>query len=138
MIWPRVPAAVMTPADSVLEYPYRSITGMLIMPMATTLAPTTPVAAASNAPTNTTAKASPPRSRPNIIPMVVSRSSASFDFSSIVPMKMKNGTASSTALLMTPKTRWGKALSKPTSKMSMATPIAAKMSAVPPREKATG
>ena len=69
---------------------------MLISPIATTLAPTTPVAAASSAPTNTTASARPPRIRPNSRPMVVSRSSASRDFSSIVPMKMKKGTASST------------------------------------------
>ena len=64
--------------------------------MATTLAPTTPVAAASSAPTNTTASASPPRIPPKSAPMVVSRSSASLDFSSMVPMKMKKGTASST------------------------------------------
>ena len=64
--------------------------------MATTEAPMTPVAAASSAPTKTTARASPPRTGPNNMPMVCRRSSASFDFSSMVPMKMKNGTASRT------------------------------------------
>ena len=64
--------------------------------MATTDAPTTPVAAASMAPTSTTARAKPPARRPNMVPIVVSRSSASFAFSKISPMKMKNGTASRT------------------------------------------
>jgi hypothetical protein len=67
-----------------------------MLPMATTDAPTTPVAAASSVPTKTTPSASPPRSGPNSLPIVVSRSSASFDFSRTMPMKMKNGTASST------------------------------------------
>ena len=64
--------------------------------MATTEAPTTPVAAASNAPTNTTARARPPRRPPNSFPMVVNRSSARRVRSSTVPMKTKKGTASST------------------------------------------
>jgi hypothetical protein len=57
------------------------MTGSEITPMATTDAPTTPVAAASKAPTKT---------------MVVSRSSASRARSSTIPIKMKNGTASRT------------------------------------------
>ena len=85
------------------------MTGSEIRPIATTEAPTTPVAAASMAPTTTTASARPPRRRPNSMPIVRSRSSASCDFSSIVPMKMKNGTASRTPFDITPKTRSGNA-----------------------------
>ena len=72
------------------------MTGSEMLPMATTEAPTTPVAAASIAPTTTTPSASPPRSLPKSVPIVVRRSSASFAFSNTSPMKMKNGTARST------------------------------------------
>jgi len=54
----------MTPDDNSFEYPYFSITGIEMRPIATTDAPTTPVAAANSAPTNTTAIASPPRTAP--------------------------------------------------------------------------
>ena len=106
--------------------------------MDTTLAPTTPVAAASSVPTRTTAKARPPRKRPNKAPMLRSRSSASRLFSSTAPIRMKLGSARSTWLPRMPITRSGKALSKPSSKMPPATPITAKMSALPPTLKATG
>jgi hypothetical protein len=83
----------------------RSITGSEIIPIAVTDAPTTPVAAASSVPTRTTAIARPPRIGPKSNPIVSRRSSASPDFSSIVPMKMKKGTDSSTPLLITPNVR---------------------------------
>ena len=85
------------------------MTGREMTPIATTDAPTTPVAAARSAPTNTTAMASPPRMRPNNRPMVWSRSSARRDFSSIAPMKMKYGTASNSVFDMTSKMRSGMA-----------------------------
>ena len=72
------------------------MTGSEMLPIATTEAPTTPVAAASIAPTTTTPSASPPRSRPKRVPIAVRRSSASLAFSRTSPMKMKKGTASST------------------------------------------
>ena len=56
--------------------------------MVTTVAPTTPLAAASSTPTITTEMPSPPRSGPNSRPMVSSRSSAMRERSSITPMKM--------------------------------------------------
>jgi hypothetical protein len=68
----------------------------------TTVAPTTPVDAASSAPTAMTEKARPPRRVPKTCPMVVSSSSAMFERSSTVPMKMNNGTATSTSLVMKP------------------------------------
>ena len=65
--------------------------------MEITEAATTPVVAASSAPTKITAKARPPRTGPKSWPMVSSRSSAMPDRSSISPMKVKNGIASSTS-----------------------------------------
>ena len=107
-------------------------------PIATTDAPTTPVAAASIAPTKTTASANPPRNVPKSLPMVVRRSSARRDFSSTTPMKMKKGIATRTRLDITPKMRWGRAYISPQSKSPMAMPMKAKIREVPPRAKATG
>ena len=114
------------------------MTGSEMSPMAVTLAPTTPVAAASNAPTKTTPTASPPLNRPNRSPMVSSSCSASFDFSSTVPIKMKNGTARSVKFDIVPKVRSGSAKSSGMSKTPAADPISAKISAVPPNANATG
>ena len=72
--------------------------GSEIRPMAITVAAITPVVAASSAPTSTTAKASPPRTRPNSWPTVSSNSSAMPLRSSTSPMKVKNGIASSVGL----------------------------------------
>ena len=69
----------------------------------TTVAPTTPVEAASSAPTITTEIASPPRIVPNSWPIVSSSASAIFERSSTAPMKMNSGTATSTSLVMRPK-----------------------------------
>ena len=68
-----------------------------------TVAPTTPVEAASRAPTMITENASPPRNGPNSWPMVVSKASARPDFSRMRPMKMNNGTATSTSLVIVPR-----------------------------------
>ena len=92
------------------------MTGSEMSPIATTEAPTTPVAAAKRVPTKTTASATPPRSGPHNLPMVVSRSSASLPFSSRVPIKMKKGMARSTLFDITPKIRSGMAKSRPQSK----------------------
>ena len=104
-----------------------------MIPMVTTVAPTTPVVAASNAPTITTETASPPRRRPNSRPIVSSRSSASPDLSSTMPMKMNSGTASRVKLVITPQilrgSRWKKSKPRNTPPNS---------SAIAPRVNATG
>jgi hypothetical protein len=63
MICPRVPAAATVPVDSSGRYPCRSMVGTASSPMVTTVAPTMPVEAPSNAPTTTALMASPPRMR---------------------------------------------------------------------------
>ena len=69
--------------------------GSEISPIEMTEAATTPVVAASNAPTRITAYANPPRTVPNTWPTVSSRSSAMPDRSRMRPMNVKNGIASS-------------------------------------------
>jgi hypothetical protein len=71
--------------------------------MVTTVAPTMPVEAASSAPTAITDRPRPPRRVPNSRPMVMSSASAMPERSSIMPMKMKSGTATSTSLVMMPR-----------------------------------
>jgi hypothetical protein len=61
--------------------------------MATTVAPTMPVVAASSAPTNTTEMPRPPGTGPNNCAMVTSRSSAIFERCSMMPMNMNSGMA---------------------------------------------
>ncbi len=76
--------------------------GSEISPMVTTVAPTTPVEAASSAPTITTEMPSPPRMLPKSRPIVMRSFSAIPDRSSITPMKMNKGTATSTSFVMKP------------------------------------
>ena len=76
--------------------------GSTIRPIVTVVAPTTPLAAASSVPTMATEIPRPPRSVPNSRPIVSSRSSAMRERSSITPMKMNSGIASSTSLVITP------------------------------------
>ena len=85
--------------------------GSEIRPIAITEAATTPVVAASSAPTRITAKARPPRTGPNSWPMVSSRSSAMPDFSRMMPMKVKKGMASSVSLRITSRMRPGSVIS---------------------------
>ena len=73
--------------------------------MVTTVAPTTPVEAASSAPTMITDRPRPPRILPNTLPIVISRDSAMPDRSRMTPMKMKSGTATRTSLVMKPMYR---------------------------------
>ena len=83
----------MVPVDSELAYLLRIIAGNEIRPMATTVAPTMPVVAARRAPTKITEMPRPPGTGPNNCAMVTSRSSASFERCSMMPMKMNNGMA---------------------------------------------
>ncbi|MNU02175.1 hypothetical protein D3C72_2458020 [compost metagenome] len=76
--------------------------GSEIRPMVTTVAPTTPVEAASRAPTRMTERPRPPRRLPKSLPMVSSNCSAMPLRSSMTPMKMKSGTATSTSLVIRP------------------------------------
>ena len=83
--------------------------GSEIRPIEITAAATTPVVAASSAPTRMTAKARPPRTGPKTWPTVSSRSSAMPERSRMMPISVKNGIASSVSFCMMPKTRSGKA-----------------------------
>ena len=67
--------------------------GKEMRPIATTVAPTIPVVAASRAPTKTTEIPRPPGTGPNKFAIVTRRSSAILDFCSIIPIKMNNGIA---------------------------------------------
>ena len=104
MIWPSVPDVAITPVESSLEYPARSMVGREISPMVTTVAPTIPVEAASRAPTSTTDTARPPGMPPNRRPMEVSSSSAIFERSSAIPIRTNSGTAA-VSFWFSPKAR---------------------------------
>ena len=67
--------------------------GSDISPIATTVAPTIPVVAARSAPTKMTETPKPPGIGPNSCAIRTSRSSAIFDFSSMIPMNIKSGIA---------------------------------------------
>jgi len=112
--------------------------GSMIRPMVTVVAPTTPFAAASSTPTSTTEMPSPPGNEPNSRPMVSSSSSAMRERSSITPMKMKSGIASSTSLVMIPNMRAGSAPSSEKFRMPASCPIAANASDTPANVSATG
>ena len=73
--------------------------------MVTTVAPTIPVEAARKAPTTTTDTARPPGSGPKTRAMVVSRSLAILERSSVMPMRTNISTASSVSIDWPAKTR---------------------------------
>ena len=89
-------------------------------------------------PTIATEMPRPPRSVPNSRPMVSSSSSAMRERSSITPMKMNSGIASSTSLVITPKTRCGSAPMNEKPIAPVRWPSAAKASDTPPSVSATG
>ena len=98
MICPKVPDAAITPVESSGEYPFLSMVGRESKPIVTTVAPTMPVDAAKNAPTTTTETAKPPGKGPKTLAMVVSRSFAILDLSSVMPIKTNIKTASRTSI----------------------------------------
>ena len=106
--------------------------------MRITVAATTPVVAASKVPTNTTARANPPRNGPSRIPIVSSKSSAKPDFSKIAPKKTKDGIASKVKLPIVPNQLFGNNKSRLGSKAPTIQPINPNTSPVPAKEKATG
>ena len=93
---PSVPEAAMVPVASFGLYPACSMVGRARSVIMTTDAPMMPVAAAKIVPIKVTASAKPPRTRRSTMPSVLRRSSATPDCSSMVPMKMNMGTATST------------------------------------------
>ncbi len=112
--------------------------GSEMRPIEITDAATTPVVAASSAPTKITAYARPPRIGPNSWPIVSSRSSAIPLRSRISPMKVKNGTASSVSLDITPQIRSGSACSSEASSRPSSMPRRPKAMPTAASEKATG
>ena len=106
--------------------------------MVTVVAPTTPFAAASSVPTTITEMPSPPRSVPNSRPMVSSNSSATRERSSMTPMKMNIGIASSVSLVITPKMRCGNAPRIPNPMTPSMWPSMANISDTPASVSATG
>ena len=112
--------------------------GSEIKPIEITEAATTPVVAASSAPTKITARAKPPRTGPNSWPMVSSRSSAMPLRSRIRPMSVKNGIANSVSFCMMPKMRSGSACSSASGSTPISTPTKPKNRPQAPRLKATG
>ena len=112
--------------------------GKEIRPIEITEAATTPVVAASSAPTKITAMARPPRKGPNNWPMVSSKSSAMPLRSRISPMRVKNGMANSVSFCMMPNRRRGKACISDSGKMPNSMPTKPKNRPQAPRLKATG
>ena len=112
--------------------------GSEIRPIEITAAAITPVVAARSAPTKIVARASPPRSGPNICPTVSSRSSAIPLRSRMIPMKVKKGTARSVSFCMMPNTRSGRAWNSVGGNSPISMPISPKVSPVAARLKATG
>ena len=103
MICPRVPDAHIKPDESRALYPALVMTGRLIKPIVTTVAPTIPVDAANRAPTIITEIPRPPALLPNSFPIASSNLKAMFDFSSMTPINTNRGTATKVSAFMTPK-----------------------------------
>ena len=112
--------------------------GSDISPMVTTVAPTMPVEAAINMPTNTTVIASPPRKRCSRLDSAPSRPSAILVFSSTTPMKTNRGTAIRVWLVTMPKSRSGVKSRSVGLNAPVRVPTNAKMSATPASVMATG
>ncbi len=90
------------------------------------------------APTSTTEIPSPPRILPNILPIVSNSCSAIWLRSSITPMKMNSGTATSTSFVIKPMYRLGKDPKLDGSNTPKAMPTPQNSNEVPARVKATG
>ena len=112
--------------------------GSEIRPIEITAAATTPVVAASNAPTSTTATAKPPRTGPNTCATVSSSSSAMRLRSRIIPIKVKNGMANRVSLPMIPATRSGRAWNRTSGMSPNSIPKKPYARPVAASEKATG
>ena len=116
----------------------KGVVGATTVTMGLIVLPTMPLAAAKSTPTTITDMPSPPGKRPNSRPIVSNSSSATRERSSITPMKMKSGIASSTSLVMMPKMRAGSAPRSAKSMIPKAAPRPAKASDTPASVNATG
>ena len=115
------------------------MTGSEIMPIATTDAPTTPVAAARSVPTNTTASARPPRSGPNRSPIVRQEVLRQLGLLEHRPHEDEEGHGEQDVVRHHAEHALGEGVEqRPLEVVLLATPTKAKISAVPPSEKATG
>ena len=112
--------------------------GNEIKPIEITAAATTPVVAASKAPTKITAIARPPRTGPNTCPTVSSKSSAMRERSRMIPMKVKNGIANRVSLDMMPITLSGRAWKRLVGNRPASMPMKPNNKPVAAKPKATG
>ena len=114
------------------------ITGSAIRLIITTEAPMMPVVAARIVPMTVTASASPPGVRRRSTCRQCSRSAATPALSSIVPMKMNIGIATSTRLSAIPQILSTRLNSSTCEKTSKYMPTKPKASPTPPSTKPTG
>ncbi len=115
------------------------MTGSASSVIITTDAPMMPVVAAMMVPMSVTESASPPGTRRVNTCRQFKRSFATPDFSSIVPMNMNMGMATSTGFSMVwPKIRLGRTLIRAQFNTPARSPMTAKASPMPPSVKATG
>ena len=106
--------------------------------MVTTVAPTIPVLAASNAPTIIIEIDKPPLILLNAVAMFSSIFAATPDLSRMVPIKINSGTARRVILFMIPKILIGILLKIVGSKISKGTQIKANKIETPANVSATG
>ena len=77
-------------------------------------------------------------SSPKLTPLIIGMIRPMLARSRVIPMKTKSGTATKVSLVIMPKIRVGSAVRNAASKVPASMPLNAKISAVPPRAKATG
>ena len=135
---PSVPEAAIVPVASSVLYLRSIITGSAIRLIITTEAPMIPVVAARMVPMTVTASASPPGVRRNSTWRQCRRSAATPARSSIVPMKMNMGMATSTRLSAMPQIRSTRLKNSICEKTSKYMPMKPKASPTPPSTKPTG
>ena len=139
MRMPSVLAAAMVPVASSWLYLRSSMIGSAIRVIITTEAPMMPVLAAMIVPMTVTPSASPPGTRRSSTWRQCRRSWATPERSSMVPMKTKSGTATSTRFSAAPPQTRGRMLKNSMgANTSRAVPIRPNASDAPPSANATG
>lgn len=103
---PSDPADVTTPKAIFFGYPASMSAGIMMLPIATTVARLDPVMAAKNAHEAIVAIARPPFTRPNTMFMRPMSLLAVSPWAATPPAKMKNGTARRTNLSRPPNSCW--------------------------------
>ena len=135
---PSVPEAAMVPVASSRLYSRSTMTGSAIRLIITTEAPMMPVVAARIVPMTVTASASPPGVRRSTTWRQYSRLEATPERSSIVPMKMNIGIATSTRLSAKPQMRSTRLKNSTWEKTSKYMPMKPKARPTPPSTNPTG